>query len=118
MAYNGYFKVENVDSDIIPSVFPGRKPRGLSKITIHEANARSNPPLGPELIEKVESAKANGEVPMVYDSSVVRYVDGKWMAPQMCNRYAQLILLESATYSSQLSRKSNQFKAAQQNIQM
>lgn len=87
MTYNGCFKVAQFDNDIIPPALQGRKPRGLSKITISEANARSNPPPGPELLEKVYRAKEKGEVPQVHDSSVVRLVDGKWMAPQMCNRY-------------------------------
>jgi hypothetical protein len=79
-------KVKMLGSDIVSISPQGRKPRGLTNITISDADARSTPPLGPELLQKVNDAKATGEVPMLYDSSVIRYVDGKWMAPQMCER--------------------------------
>ncbi len=54
---------------------------------ISDADARSVPPPGPELLKKIDIAKTTGEVPILYDSSVIRYVDGKWMVPQMCDRF-------------------------------
>jgi hypothetical protein len=84
------FKVETLGSDTISMPLQGGKPRGLTDITISDANARSFPPPGPELLKKVDGAKAAGEVPKLYDSSVIRYVDGKWMAPQMCDRCVQM----------------------------
>jgi hypothetical protein len=84
------FKVETLGSDTVSIPLQGRKPRGLTNITISDADARSIPPPGPELLGKVDGAKATGEVPVLYDSSVIRYVDGKWMAPQMCERCVQM----------------------------
>jgi hypothetical protein len=84
------FKVETSGSDTVSKPLQGRKPRGLTGITISEADARSIPPPGPELLMKVDTAKAIGEVPVLYNSSVIRYVDGKWMAPQMCDRCVQM----------------------------
>jgi hypothetical protein len=61
-----------------------KTPNGLSQITISEADSRSFPAPGAELHKMVDTAKQNGNVPMIYDSSVIRLIDGKWMAPQMC----------------------------------
>lgn len=85
------FKVQMLANIAVAIAPQGRKPRGLTSVSIGEADARSNPPPGPELLGKVDSAKASGEVPILYDSSVVRYVDGKWMAPQMCNRSVSML---------------------------
>jgi len=79
-------KVKTLSSDTVSIPHQGRKPRGLTDITISDADARSTPPPGRELLQKVNDAKGTGEVPMLYDSSVIRYVDGKWMVPQMCER--------------------------------
>lgn len=83
------FKVEILSNDTASKVPQGRKPRGLTNVSISEADAKSIPPPGPELLEKVNSAKVTSEVPMLYNSSVVRYVDGKWMVPQMCARFVE-----------------------------
>ena len=83
-------KVETLGSNAVSIPLQGRKPRGFTNITISDADTRSIPPPGPELLEKVDGAKAIGEVPMLYDSSVIRYVDGKWMAPQRCDRCVQM----------------------------
>lgn len=79
-------KIETLDSDTVSIRPQDRKRRGLTNITISDADARSIPLPGPELLEKVDVAKATGKVPKLYKSSVIRYVDGKWMAPQMCER--------------------------------
>jgi hypothetical protein len=83
-------KVQTLGSDTISLRPQGRKPRGLTNITISDADARSIPPPGPELLEKVDVAKSTGEVPMLYNSSVIRYVDGKWMTPQICEKCVHL----------------------------
>jgi hypothetical protein len=62
------------------------RPKNLSDITIEDANQRSQPLPGPELLRLVDEAKSRGEIPKLYDSMVVRFVDGAWMAPQKCKR--------------------------------
>lgn len=56
----------------------------LTDILISEADSRSIPSPGPELLKKVEEARENHEFPAILDSSVLRFIDGMWMAPQMC----------------------------------
>jgi hypothetical protein len=109
------FKVKMLSNDTISKVPQGRKPRGLTNVSISEADTRSIPPPGPELLEKVDSAKTTGEIPMLYDSSVVRYIDGKWMIPQMCNRSVSMRNAgESSTDTFQLPNNANSHKTIQQ----
>jgi hypothetical protein len=107
-------KVETPSSVAVSILPQGRKPRGLTNITISDADARSIPPPGLELLEKVNSAKATGEVPILYNSSVIRCVDGKWMAPQMCERCVHIYVIKASSDFSQLSRNANHCKKTQQ----
>ncbi len=70
----------------LPELLSNKSVLGITDITISAASQRSQPPPGEELLQMVEAAKLRGEIPKIHDSSVIRYVDGKWMAPQMCNK--------------------------------
>lgn len=59
---------------------------GITNISILGADQISQPLPGGELLRMVEDAKNRGEIPKNCNSGVVRRVDGKWMAPQMCKR--------------------------------
>lgn len=63
-----------------------RGQQGITHITISEGDRKSQPQPGTELVQMVEEAKIRGELAKIYDSSVVRRINGEWMAPQMCNR--------------------------------
>jgi hypothetical protein len=63
-----------------------KTPQGITTITVFEGDLRSQPLPGPELLQLVEEAKSRGELPKICDSSVVRFLDEKWMAPQICKR--------------------------------
>jgi hypothetical protein len=63
-----------------------RGQQGITNITISEGDRRSQPQPGTELLQMVEEAKIRGELAKIYDSSIVRRINGEWMAPQMCNR--------------------------------
>jgi hypothetical protein len=84
-------KTEMLDNDTISK---SRKPRGLTDILVSEADIQSIPPPGAELLREVGRAKSAGEVPMIYDSSVIRYINGKWMVPQMCDRFVHTLCIE------------------------
>jgi hypothetical protein len=55
-------------------------------ITLEAANARSVPAPGPELHAFAENARQSLELSKQLHPDVVRYVDGQWMAPEMCDR--------------------------------
>ncbi|KAI9743397.1 MAG: hypothetical protein M1818_003244 [Claussenomyces sp. TS43310] len=61
-----------------------RGPQGLTQVTLEEADMRSFPVPGPDLLAIVAMLKQEGSLPKVHDPSVLRLVDGDWMAPQMC----------------------------------
>jgi hypothetical protein len=61
-----------------------RGQQGITDITVPKGDQRSQPQPGPELLRMVEEAKSRGELAKIYDSSVVRRINGEWMAPQMC----------------------------------
>lgn len=71
----------------IPIVEDTRRIRGLTNITVDEADAMSHPPPGDELLQLAEGAKQRQEIPKLFDTSVLRFIDRKWMAPQMCDGY-------------------------------
>ncbi|KAL3418928.1 hypothetical protein PVAG01_09149 [Phlyctema vagabunda] len=81
-------KIKVIESKLNTSK-PQRQIWGLTNITVPEGDARSQPAPGPELEILVEVAKSQGLVPRVCDTHVLRFIDGKWMAPQMCNRCQQ-----------------------------
>lgn len=58
-------------------------------MTVSDADAKSSPLPGPELLKQVKEAKIRGEVPQAYHSATIRLVDDKWMVPQMCNEYVK-----------------------------
>lgn len=60
--------------------------RIATDITLETANARSVPAPGPQLRALVENARENLELAKQWHPDVVRYVDGEWMAPEMCDR--------------------------------
>lgn len=59
---------------------------GCKTIPIEDADRRSIPPAGPELLALGKNYQQRGMLPKVYAPSVLRLVDGVWYAPQMCNR--------------------------------
>ena len=74
------------DQPEIPLSTTKRGQQGLTKFTISEGDLRSLPQPGTELLRMVEDAKNRRELAMIYDASVVRRINGEWMAPQMCKR--------------------------------
>lgn len=69
-----------------------KKVNGLTEITVTQADILSNPPPGDELYRLAEAAKERKEISKSYDASVLRFVDGKWMAPQMCIGYSNTLI--------------------------
>ncbi|TAQ86624.1 hypothetical protein B7494_g5055 [Chlorociboria aeruginascens] len=57
---------------------------GMTDILVSRSDLLSVPTPGAELIQLVEEAKNRGEISKVCDSTTVRRIEGKWMAPQMC----------------------------------
>lgn len=66
-----------------------KKARGYfaANITVKDADSRSDPPVGPELVELAREAWSKGHFAKRWNPLVARKVDGIWMAPEMCDRY-------------------------------
>ncbi|OAF58525.1 hypothetical protein VC83_04909 [Pseudogymnoascus destructans] len=64
-----------------------RKAHGyfVTNITVKDADARTYPPIGPELLELARKAWSNGHIAKRWNPEVARFVDGIWMAPDMCD---------------------------------
>lgn len=56
-------------------------------VTVKDADARTDPPLGPELLELAQKAQANGQIAKRWNPEVARFVDRIWMAPDKCDKY-------------------------------
>lgn len=56
-------------------------------VTVKDADARTDPPLGPELLELAQKAQANGQIAKRWKAEVARRVDRIWMAPDKCDKY-------------------------------
>ncbi|KFY37505.1 hypothetical protein V495_07155 [Pseudogymnoascus sp. VKM F-4514 (FW-929)] len=54
-------------------------------ITVNDANARTDPPVGPELLELARKAQDNGQIAGRWNPEVARFVGGIWMAPDVCD---------------------------------
>jgi hypothetical protein len=60
---------------------------------VNDANARTDPPVGPELLELARKAQDNGQIAGRWNPEVARFVGGIWMAPDVCDRYVDRALL-------------------------
>ena len=56
-------------------------------VTVKDADARTYPPPGPELLELAQKAKAKGQIAKRWNPEVARRVDKIWMAPDKCDKY-------------------------------
>jgi hypothetical protein len=57
-----------------------------ASFNIATGDARSIPQVGPELMAFANDYQQKGSLPKFYDTSVLRFVDGVWYAPEMCMR--------------------------------
>ncbi|KFY32355.1 hypothetical protein V493_00282 [Pseudogymnoascus sp. VKM F-4281 (FW-2241)] len=79
---------DDIDEPSSPEVPPQRlrKHRSplVTNITIKDADARTDPPMGPDLLALAQRAWCH-QFPERWNPEVARFVDGKWLAPDMCD---------------------------------
>ncbi|OBT84393.1 hypothetical protein VE02_06741 [Pseudogymnoascus sp. 03VT05] len=84
---------EDAEEDIVEPSSPEVAPQRVKKasgyfaanITVKDADARTDPPIGPELLEQAQDARSNGHISKRWNPEVARKVDEIWMAPDMCD---------------------------------
>ncbi|KFY90370.1 hypothetical protein V498_06017 [Pseudogymnoascus sp. VKM F-4517 (FW-2822)] len=84
---------EDAEDDIVEPSSPEVVPQRVRKvhrhlstnITVKEADARTDPPVGPELLALAITARNNGRIAKRWNPEVARFVDGIWMAPDKCD---------------------------------
>ena len=56
-------------------------------ITLQDADDRTLPSVGPELLDLVQKARDDDILPKLWNCNVIRLVDELWLAPDMCDKY-------------------------------
>ncbi|OBT63755.1 hypothetical protein VE03_06947 [Pseudogymnoascus sp. 23342-1-I1] len=84
---------EDAEDEIVepssPEVAPLRARKNnchfSTNVTVKDADARTDPPVGPELRALAEEAQQNGQIAKRWSTEAARRVDGIWMAPEICD---------------------------------
>ncbi|KFY29613.1 hypothetical protein V494_08611 [Pseudogymnoascus sp. VKM F-4513 (FW-928)] len=84
---------DDLEDDIVEPSSPEAAPQKERKsrpylntnITVKDADARTDPPIGPELSEYARKACRSGQIAKRWNPEVARRVDGIWMAPERCD---------------------------------